>query len=261
MAIRSASNATTMTEAGGSPRRLEWQPATITEIVSRTARVKSFFLAPKVPFAFRAGQHVAVRLTAEDGYQAQRNYSIASAPEDRSVIELAVERLEDGEVSTFFHDVAQAGDEIELRGPIGGHFVWEVSNGGPLLLVAGGSGIVPLISMLRHRARTGAAVEAALLSGARHWSDIVFREELERLAGAANGFDLVFALSRDTVRRSGDYARRIDAPMAADVLARLTAPPRHVFVCGSNGFVDAATKALESCGIDPRRIFTERFGS
>ncbi len=134
---------------------MRWQPAKITAIVSDTPRVKNFFFELSRPFSFRAGQHVDVRLTAPDGYQAERSYSIASAPEAQSSLELAIERLDDGEVSPFFHDVAAVGDDIELRGPIGGHFVWEVADGGPLLLLGGGSGAVPLMAMIRHRASQG----------------------------------------------------------------------------------------------------------
>ncbi|RUW71226.1 FAD-binding oxidoreductase, partial [Mesorhizobium sp. M1E.F.Ca.ET.063.01.1.1] len=128
-----------------------WQTATISRIEKRTPRVTSFWFQPSRPFTHLAGQHVDVRLTAPDGYQARRSYSIASAPEAGAGIELAIERLDDGEVSPFFHDVAAVGDEIELRGPLGGHFIWEASDGGPVLLVGGGSGVVPLMAMVRHR--------------------------------------------------------------------------------------------------------------
>ena len=146
-----------------SDRGLRWQQAKITAIVPQTPRIKSFYFELARPFAFRAGQHVDVRLTAPDGYQAERSYSIASAPEMQSRLELAIERLDDGEVSPFFHDVAAVGDDIELRGPIGGHFVWEVADGGPLLLLGGGSGVVPLMSMIRHRASQNSRVPTLLL--------------------------------------------------------------------------------------------------
>ena len=161
----------------GAPK-LNWQEATIVGIASDTPRVKSFLFATPAPIAFRAGQHVDVRLTAPDGYQAERSYSIASAPERTDGIELAIERLDDGEVSPFFHEVAEIGDAIELRGPIGGHFVWSVEDGGPLLLLGGGSGVVPLMSMLRHRAARGSDVPALLLFSARTWEDVIFRDEL-----------------------------------------------------------------------------------
>jgi ferredoxin-NADP reductase len=159
MAIRGASSASPVTEAVPAPQRepkLHWQEATITAIAADTPRVKSFMLAPSAPFPFRAGQHVDVRLTAPDGYRAERSYSIASAPDNPANIELAIERLDDGEVSPFFHDMAQVGDRIELRGPIGGHFVWEVDDGGPLLLLGGGSGVVARARGPR-LARSGAA--------------------------------------------------------------------------------------------------------
>ena len=158
--------------------KLNWQEATIAGIAYDTPRVKSFLFATPAPISFRAGQHVDVRLTAPDGYQAERSYSIASAPERADGIELAIERLDDGEVSPFFHEVAEIGDAIELRGPIGGHFVWSVEDGGPLLLLGGGSGVVPLMSMLRHRAARGSDVPALLLFSARTWEDVIFRDEL-----------------------------------------------------------------------------------
>ncbi|TIS97147.1 FAD-binding oxidoreductase, partial [Mesorhizobium sp.] len=155
-----------------------WQTVTIRRIEKRTPRVTSFFLRPSRPFAYRAGQHVDVRLTAPDGYQARRSYSIASAPESGETIELAIERLEDGEVSPFFHEVAAVDDEVELRGPLGGHFVWSDSDGGPLLLVGGGSGVVPLMAMIRHRAARKSAVPAALVFSSRIWDEVIFRDEL-----------------------------------------------------------------------------------
>jgi hypothetical protein len=158
MATLGANSASPVTDTppalAGAPK-LNWQQATIVGIASDTPRVKSFLFTTPAPLAFRAGQHVDVRLTAPDGYQAERSYSIASAPERTDGIELAIERLDDGEVSPFFHEVAEIGDAIELRGPIGGHFVWSVEDGGPLLLLGGGSGVVPLMSMLRHRAARG----------------------------------------------------------------------------------------------------------
>ncbi|RWH47958.1 MAG: oxidoreductase, partial [Mesorhizobium sp.] len=151
-----------------------WQTVTIRRIEKRTPRVTSFFLEPSRPFAYRAGQHVDVRLTAPDGYQARRSYSIASGPEAGEMIELAIERLDDGEVSPFFHDIAAVGDEVELRGPLGGHFVWYDGDGGPLLLVGGGSGVVPLMAMIRHRAARRSAVPVALVFSARVWDEVIF---------------------------------------------------------------------------------------
>ena len=239
---------------------LGWQTARIAEIVPRGARVKSFFLAPERPFVFKAGQHVDLRLTAEDGYQARRSYSIASSPGRPERLELAVEKLEDGEVSSFFHGVAQVGDEIELRGPIGGHFVWDVADGGPLLLVGAGSGVAPLMAMLRHRADQGAATPALLLLASRSWDEALFRDELIGLESRQDGFRLMIATSRDAPRRAGDHGRRFDQPMAAEALAGLPEAPRHVFICGSNAFVEAAAGALVDEGVAPGVIRTERYG-
>jgi ferredoxin-NADP reductase len=243
----------------GTPR-LEWQEAKITAIASDTPRVRSFVFAPSAPFRFRAGQHVDVRLTAPDGYQAERSYSIASAPERSDGIELAVERLDDGEVSPFFHDVAAIGDLIELRGPIGGHFVWSVEDGGPLLLLGGGSGVVPLMSMLRHRAAQGSRVPALLLFSARTWDDVIFRDELIAMHDRHDGFELALALTRDRPRRAEDFGRRVDRTMVAELLSRLPAPPRHVFICGGNPFVEAAADGAIEAGITATMIRTERYG-
>ena len=167
---------------------IRWQPATITKIVHNTPRVSSFWFRPSEPFAFKAGQHVDIRLTAPDGYRAQRSYSIGSAPEDSPEVELTIERLDDGEVSPFFHDVAEVGDDIELRGPIGGHFVWEVADGGPLLLLGGGSGVVPLMSMIRDRASRHSRVPMVLLFSARTFGDVLFRDELACLGCPSRWF-------------------------------------------------------------------------
>ena len=167
-----------------------------------------------------------VRLTAPDGYQARRSYSIASAPEAGGGIELAIERLDDGEVSPFFHDVAAVGDEIELRGPLGGHFIWEESDGGPILLVGGGSGVVPLMAMVRHRTLRNKAVPVALVFSARIWDEVIFRDELIGLDDRRDGFDLVLTLTREPARRPADYSRRIDAAMVTRVLSRMSGPPK-----------------------------------
>lgn len=241
------------------PTRLAWQKATITAVATLTPRVKSFTFALPRPFSFRAGQHVDVRLTAPDGYQAQRSYSIASPPGVHA-IELAIELLDDGEVSPFFHEVATVGDEIELRGPIGGHFIWQTSDGGPLLLIGGGSGVVPLMSMTRHRAATGDIAPALLLFSSRNWDEVIWRDELLKLDAMHDGFEVVLTLTRDGAKRPRDFARRIDDAMMTDVLARLPAPPRRVFVCGSNRFVEAATQAVIACGINPKIVATERYG-
>ncbi|TIP88436.1 MAG: oxidoreductase [Mesorhizobium sp.] len=237
-----------------------WQTVTIRRIEKRTPRVTSFFLQPSRPFAYRAGQHVDVRLTAPDGYQARRSYSIASAPEAGETIELAIERLDDGEVSPFFHDIAAVGDEVELRGPLGGHFVWSESDGGPLLLVGGGSGVVPLMAMIRHRAARRSAVPVALVFSARVWDEVIFRDELIDFHDRRDGFDLVLALTREPARRPADYSRRVDAAMMEQSMVRLPAPPRFAFVCGSNAFVSAAAQALIDAGVPASLIRTERYG-
>lgn len=237
-----------------------WQTVTITGIEKRTPRVTSFFLRPSRPFAYRAGQHVDVRLTAPDGYQARRSYSIASAPESGETIELAIEKLDDGEVSPFFHEVAAVGDEVELRGPLGGHFVWSDSDGGPLLLIGGGSGVVPLMAMIRHRAARESAVPAALVFSARIWDEVIFRDELIGLHDRRDGFDLVLTLTREAARRPVDYSRRVDATMMVQSMARLPTPPRLAFVCGSNAFVSAAAQALIDAGVPAGFIRTERYG-
>jgi ferredoxin-NADP reductase len=237
-----------------------WQMAKVTAIEARTPGVKSIFLALPRPFAFRAGQHVDVRLTADDGYQARRSYSIASSPESASGLELAVELLRDGEVSPFFHEVAQVGDEVELRGPLGGHFVWEASEGGPLLLIGGGSGVVPLMSMLRHRAAQESKTPVLLLFSARTWNDVIFRDELLALHGRRDAFELVLTLTREAARREGDYPRRVDEAMMREVMARLPVPLKRAYICGPNGFVEQAARDLVGAGMAPAAVRTERYG-
>jgi ferredoxin-NADP reductase len=259
-----ASNASPVTEAESAipvgSAALRWQRATITQILARTPGIRSYLLSLPEPMSFRAGQHVDVRLTAPDGYQARRSYSIASAPETSGAIELVVERLDGGEVSPFFHEVAAVGDVIEVRGPIGGHFIWSTPSGGPLILVGSGSGVVPLMCMIRHRAAQGSTVPALLLFSAKTWDDVIFRDELLALDAADNGFKLVLALTRDGIRRAGDYSRRVDAAMMRDVLARAASQPRYVFVCGSNPFVESASQGLIDAGIAAALIRTERYG-
>jgi ferredoxin-NADP reductase len=237
-----------------------WQTARIVRIKKRTPRVTSFFFQPSRPFAYRAGQHVDVRLTAPDGYQARRSYSIASAPERSGVIELAIEKLDDGEVSPFFHEVAAIGDEIELRGPLGGHFVWPEDESGPLVLVGGGSGVVPLMSMVRHRAARNSTVPVVLVFSVRVWDEVIFRDELITLDDRQDGFDLVLTLTREAAHRPADYARRVDVAMMAQAMARLPEPPGVAFVCGSNAFVSAAAQALIDAGVAAENIRTERYG-
>ncbi|AWB19714.1 oxidoreductase [Methylobacterium currus] len=232
---------------------LVWQEARITAAVPETPRVRRLTLAVGWGKPFRAGQHVDVRLTAPDGHQAQRSYSIASSPTRPETIDLLIERLADGEVSGFFADVAEPGDVIELRGPIGGAFVWDPAEGGPLLLVGGGSGVVPLLSMLRHRAEGAPDVPALLLTSARTPDDVIAREELMRRDAEEPNFQLRLVLTRVP------GGRRIDADTVRAALAAL-GTPAHTFVCGSNPFVSAASDLLVEAGLPARTIRTERFG-
>ena len=224
------------------------------ELLDETPRVRSIVLdLPDWP-GHRAGQHVDVRLTAEDGYQAQRSYSIASAPEDERLV-LTVERLDDGEVSPYLVDELRPGDELELRGPIGGYFVWEASTGGPLLLVAGGSGVVPFRSMLRHRAAAGSDVPARLLYSSRSLDEVIYRDELE-----GSGADVRLTLTREQPEGWTGYARRIDASLLAEVAWPRQERPL-IYVCGPTAFVEVAAESLVALGHDQAQIKTERFGA
>ncbi|MEJ1964082.1 MAG: ferredoxin reductase [Gammaproteobacteria bacterium] len=239
---------------------IRWQTATIRRIVQEAPRVKSFFIELPQPFAFLAGQHVDVRLTAPDGYQAQRSYSIASAPERPGPIEITIDRLDDGEVSTFFHDVATVGDTIELRGPFGGHFIWTHEDGGPVVLAGGGSGVVPLMSIVRHRFARQLRTPMLLLFSARTWGDLIYRDELLACSERKNGFELAIALTREAARRAGDYSRRIDREMFIESLSRLPGMPNHVYVCGSNAFAEAAAEHLIAAAVPKEIIRIERYG-
>jgi len=240
------------------PGRLTWKAAEVVELVGETARAKSIALHLDDWPGHRAGQHVDVRLTAEDGYQAQRSYSIASAPED-GYLTLTVERLEDGEVSPYLVDVLEPGDELELRGPIGGYFVWEVALGGPLLLLAGGSGIVPLRAMLRHRAAADSTVPVRLLYSARTLDEVIYRDELVRIS-AFDEVDVRFTLTREWPEGWRGYRRRIDREMLAEVAWPAGERPL-VYVCGPTAFVEVAASTLVDLGHEPGRIKTERFGA
>ena len=238
------------------------QNAILTRIVRLSPAVKSFFFTLPEPFAFVAGQYVSVRLTAADGYRAQRSYSIASSPETAADgIELAIERLDDGEVSPFFHDIAEEGDEIEIGGPIGRHFVWSPGDDGPVLLIGAGSGLAPLMSMIRNRAASGSTVPMALLFSARGRADFLYGEELTGLHQRNDGFQLHTTFTRDPQAPGGNHFRRIDAAMVQDVLGQLPGPPRHVLICGSNAFVETAASGVVGAGIAPGVVRTERYGA
>lgn len=249
-----------MSGAIQSPPRLVWRQATVERVDVATPTVKSFFLrVPEWP-GFHAGQHVDVRLTAPDGYQAERSYSIGSAPES-DLVELVIERLEDGEVSGYFHEVVQPGDSIELRGPIGGHFVWGIRESGPLLLVGGGSGVVPLMSILRHRMNVAAQVPAALLYSVRHFDDIIFRDEVFQRVTTDPNFRLWLTITREAANHPLVRAGRVDGELVSKALAGFGGMmPAHTYVCGSNAFVDTASRLLLDMGVPFASIKTERYG-
>jgi len=236
--------------------RLTWQLADVVDIVPETERVKTLALDVPAWPGHRAGQHVDVRLTAEDGYQAERSYSIASAPNGTHV-ELTVETLEDGEVSPYLTEELHSGDRLELRGPVGGYFVWEPAAGGPVLLVGGGSGVVPLMAMIRERAKAGSDVDMRLLLSSRTWDDVIYRTELEGSAGS--GLTVTHTLTRSQPPGWTGYARRVDAEMLAEVGPGSDDRP-HIYVCGPTPFVEAVAEALVGLGHEPHEIKTERFG-
>jgi ferredoxin-NADP reductase len=231
----------------------------VVAIRSRTARIKSFFFSLPEPLVFVPGQHMDVRLTAPDGYRAERSYSIASAPEDVSALELAIERLQDGAVSPFFHDEVRVGDEIELRGPIGGHFLWSVEDGGPVLLIGGGSGIVPLMSMIRHHAAQGSALALTLVACARTPGDLLYLDELRSRHAARTGFTLVGTVTREAPAQPDVHSGRIDGELLSRALDGL-GRPGCTFVCGINPFVERVAQLLIDLDVPADRIRTERYG-
>ncbi len=228
-------------------------------MVAETPRTMNLVLEVSGWEGHKAGQHVDVRLTAEDGYQAQRSYSIASAPEDERLL-LTVDRLDDGEVSPYLTEVLMAGDKLELRGPIGGYFTWEEGDGGPLLLVGGGPGVVPLMAMIRHRAAVGSDVPARLLYSSRSYEEIIYREELEYLAARDGSLEVIHTLTRSNPPAWSGYDRRIDAQMLAEVAWSPDESPL-AFVCGPTPLVEAVGSALVGLGHGPARVKTERFGA
>ena len=239
--------------------RTVWRLAEVIEVVPETPRTKSLFLGIPGWEGHKAGQHVDVRLTAPDGYRAQRSYSIASAPEQERV-ELVVEALDDGEVSPYLTGELRAGDSLELRGPIGGWFTWETTDGGPLLLVGGGSGVAPLMAIIRHRAAVGSEVPCRLLYSSRSFEEIIYREELENLASRDGSLEVIHTLTRSRPESWSGYHRRIDAEMLEEVGWSPEESPL-VFVCGPTPLVEAVGTALVELGHDPARVKTERFGA
>jgi ferredoxin-NADP reductase len=239
--------------------RLNWQIGEVVIIRPETARAKSITLDLPNWMGHQAGQHVDVRLTAEDGYQVERSYSIASAPEEAPHVTLTVERIDDGEVSPYLTEELRIGDQLELRGPIGGYFVWEAHMGGPLLLVAGGSGIVPLMAMLRHRAAVGSTIPTRLLYSSRSLEEVIYRDELDHLVKDTTMLEVVQTLTRVQPPGWTSYARRIDTEMLREVA---WPPDQHplMFICGPTPFVETAATSLVALGHDPARIKTERFG-
>jgi ferredoxin-NADP reductase len=229
----------------------------VVDVIAETPRATTIALdVPDWP-GHRAGQHVDVRLTADDGYQAQRSYSIASAPGAGTRLELTVVRVPDGEVSPYLTGALHPGDRVELRGPVGGYFVWEPAQGGPLLLVAGGSGIAPLMAMIRLHAETGSDVDARLLMSSRDWEDIIYRDELEQLTG--HGRVVVHTLTGSPPPRWRGHARRVDAEMLGE-MGPTPADQPHVYVCGPTPFVESVADALVHLGHESQAIRMERFG-
>ena len=244
------------------PQLLKWQLGTVVEIRQETAEVKSLILDLPGWTTHLAGQHVDVRLTTADGYQAQRSYSIASPPEDRYLM-LTVERIAEGEVSPYLNDELRVGDRIELRGPIGGYFVWDArdgKNGGsPLFLVAGGSGIAPLMAMIRHRANTHNKVPTKLLYSSRSYDDVIYREELDRISANDSSIQVIYTLTRRQPQNWMSYKRRIDLAMLAETAWQPAEKPI-AFTCGPTELVETVANHLLELGYKPKCIKTERFG-
>lgn len=238
---------------------LEWQAGTVTAIRQETKQTKSFtFTLPKW-MVHKPGQHYDVRLTAPDGYQTERSYSIASPPERVGELELTVERIADGEVSPYLHDVLMLGDQLEVRGPIGGYFVWDVAIGGPLLLVGGGSGVVPLMAMVRHRAAQHATLPARLLYSSRSADDVIYRDQLDGLARSDPAFEVFYTFTRQAPAGWAGYRRRIDNAMLSEVIKPFDRRAR-VYVCGPTLLVEAVANALVQMELPIELIRTERFG-
>ena len=239
-------------------RRLDWQVAEVREVAAETPRVKSFFLHVPGWGGHRPGQHVDIRLTAEDGYQAGRSYSIASAPEDE-LLSMTVELVSGGKVSPYLVKDVRVGDRFELRGPIGGYFVWTAAMGGPLCLIAGGSGIAPLMAMLRHKQKLNARASTLLLYSSRAPEDIIYRKELEAMARHDPDLRIIHALTRWLPQNWTGHRGRIDKALLADADFSPAHNPQ-IFVCGPTPFVEDVSRFLVELGHQPSAVKTERFG-
>ena len=237
-----------------------WRVATVTAVKIASNRVKLFTLELPSSGNFKAGQHYDVRLTAPDGYQAQRSYSLASSPGDTNLIEIAIELIDDGEVSSYFHDSVEPGEMIEIRGPIGGHFTWEPSHTKSSIFVAAGSGIAPIISMLRHRFTVKNNAPVLLLFSVRTEDDILYREELERMADNDPSFHMVTTITRGTSKDWIGNTGRIDRDMIDSELVDTGVTPESAYVCGGSGFVESIANTLLDIGLDFKQIHIERFG-
>jgi ferredoxin-NADP reductase len=240
------------------PGRLNWMPAEVTAVIDETPRVRSLVLNVPGWSGHRPGQHVDIRLTSDDGYQAQRSYSIAT-PADGGHITITVEVVEGGEVSQYLVEDLRVGDEFELRGPIGGYFVWDPATGGPLQLIAGGSGVVPLMAMTRSLAASAATIPSRLLLSTRTWDDVIYRDELERLARELSHLEIRYALTRAQPQGWTGYSRRVDPAMLREAAWPAKDRPL-VFVCGPTGFVETVASTMIDIGHEPERVKTERFG-
>jgi len=248
----------TATDAPLQQHSIDWQTGRVQAIVTETSRVKSIILQPARWSGHWPGQHVDIRLTADDGYQAERSYSIASPPEEQ-LLTLTVERVEDGEVSPYLLDELRVGDALEFRGPIGRYFIWSQTRGGPICLVAGGTGITPLMAMLRHRERSRPNIPASLIYSARSLADVVYRDELDMMARGDLNLRLVYALTREHPSDwNGHLGRVTEVLLAENSFTREQNPT--FFICGPTGFVESISSMLVKLGFDPFTVKTERFG-
>ena len=258
MAIPGKSSDMKATEAAASTNRLEWQLAEVCDVLTETYRVKSLLLELARPLGHLPGQHVDVRLVAEDGYQAQRSYSISSAPEDKR-LSLTVERVADGEVSPYLVDELRVGDRLQLRGPIGGHFVWTSDANHPLCLIAGGAGITPLMAMLRHRDKAPRRVPAVLVYSSRSLRDVIYRDELDAMARRDDSLRIVHTLTREQPEDWQGHRGRIDKRLLAATCSPVSPQPA-IYVCGPSDFVESVSAFLVELEFDASQIKTERFG-